>query len=69
MRLIHRTVVRHSGEKMSSMKVFGALVLLLEILGLDIGVSRVGLTLLMTLPNSRKMESEGDASVIQSDID
>lgn len=44
------------------MKVFTALVLLLEVLGLDIGFSRIGLTLLMTLPNSRKVESEGEAN-------
>ncbi|KAG8968527.1 hypothetical protein FRC03_007178 [Tulasnella sp. 419] len=57
---IAHQVVRHSAEKLSGMKVFGALVLLLEILGLDVGVSRLGLTLFMTLPNSRSMESEAD---------
>lgn len=44
---------------MSGMKVFSALVLLLEIIGVDIGISRIGLELLMTLPNSRTTESEG----------
>lgn len=58
-----RSVQRHAAEKMSGMKVFGALVILLEILGLDVGVSRLGLTLLMTLPNSRAMESEGERSL------
>ncbi|KAG8879265.1 hypothetical protein FRB97_001795, partial [Tulasnella sp. 331] len=57
---IAHQVERHVAEKASSMKVFTALVLLLEILGLDIGLSRIGLTLLMTLPNSRKVESEAD---------
>ncbi|KAG9032684.1 hypothetical protein FRB95_001112 [Tulasnella sp. JGI-2019a] len=38
----------------------GALALFLELLGLDVGFSRVGLTLLMMLPNSRKHESEAD---------
>ncbi|KAG9003160.1 hypothetical protein FRB93_011240 [Tulasnella sp. JGI-2019a] len=57
---IAHQVQRHVAEKASGMKVFTALVILLEVLGLDIGLSRVGLTLLMTLPNSRKVESEAD---------
>ncbi|KAG8915460.1 hypothetical protein FRC01_003651 [Tulasnella sp. 417] len=56
---IAHQVQRHSAEKLSGAKVFGALVILLEILGLDVGISRLGLTLLMSLPNSRAMESEG----------
>ncbi|KAG9045691.1 hypothetical protein FS837_005847 [Tulasnella sp. UAMH 9824] len=57
---IAHQVQRHSAEKLSGAKVFGALVILLEILGLDVGLSRLGLTLLMSLPNSRAMESEAD---------
>ncbi|KAG8948331.1 hypothetical protein FRC04_009827 [Tulasnella sp. 424] len=57
---IAHQVQRHSAEKLSGAKVFGALVILLEILGLDVGLSRIGLTLLMSLPNSRTMESEAD---------
>ncbi|KAG9003876.1 hypothetical protein FRB90_011094 [Tulasnella sp. 427] len=57
---IAHQVQRHSAEKLSGTKVFSALVILLEILGLDVGLSRLGLTLLMSLPNSRTMESEAD---------
>ncbi|PWZ00447.1 hypothetical protein BCV70DRAFT_199724 [Testicularia cyperi] len=53
-------VARHSAEKMSGYKVllFGAFVL--EMFGLDIGLSRAALTLLLSLPNSRKTELEAD---------
>ena len=57
---IAHQVQRHSAEKISGAKVFSALVILLQILGLDVGLSRLGLTLLMSLPNSRAMESEGE---------
>ncbi len=53
-------VARHSAEKMSGYKVLGAASLLLDALGLDIGLSRTALTLLMELPNSRTAESEAD---------
>ncbi|KAJ9478101.1 Mitochondrial metalloendopeptidase OMA1 [Pseudozyma hubeiensis] len=53
-------VARHSAEKMSGYKVllFGSF--LLEAFGLDIGLSRTALTLLLSLPNSRKTELEAD---------
>ncbi|GAA5914520.1 hypothetical protein JCM5296_003058 [Sporobolomyces johnsonii] len=57
---IAHQVARHSAERMSSLKVLFALSLLLNSLGLDMGISRVLLNLLMTLPNSRKNESEAD---------
>ncbi|ODO04558.1 hypothetical protein I350_05162 [Cryptococcus amylolentus CBS 6273] len=53
-------VARHPAERMSSMKVLFALGFLLETLGLDVGVSRLLLTFMLQLPNSRKNESEAD---------
>ncbi|EIW68973.1 hypothetical protein TREMEDRAFT_39304 [Tremella mesenterica DSM 1558] len=53
-------VARHGAERLSSMKVLFALGFLLETLGLDVGLSRLLLTLLLQLPNSRKSESEAD---------
>ncbi|EPQ29730.1 uncharacterized protein PFL1_02950 [Pseudozyma flocculosa PF-1] len=54
-------VARHSAEKVSGYKVlmFGALVLE-SLLGIDAGLSRTALTLLLSLPNSRKTELEAD---------
>jgi len=48
---------------MSSTKVLFALVILMELLGLDFGtgLNRLGLSLVLTLPNSRTQESEADA--------
>ncbi|KDE06935.1 hypothetical protein MVLG_02822 [Microbotryum lychnidis-dioicae p1A1 Lamole] len=57
---IAHQVARHSAERMSSLKVLFGLSILLESLGIDPGISRVGLNLLMTLPNSRKNEVEAD---------
>ncbi|OWZ31902.1 mitochondrial metalloendopeptidase OMA1 [Cryptococcus neoformans] len=57
---IAHQVARHPAERMSSMKVLFALGLLLETLGLDVGVSRLLLTFMLQLPNSRKNESEAD---------
>ncbi|KDQ17389.1 hypothetical protein BOTBODRAFT_172436 [Botryobasidium botryosum FD-172 SS1] len=53
-------VARHSAEKISGYKILIFMSFLLEILGLDFGFSRLGLTLLMTLPNSRALETEAD---------
>ncbi|KAK4689916.1 hypothetical protein P7C73_g203, partial [Tremellales sp. Uapishka_1] len=53
-------VARHSAERMSSMKVLFVLGFLLESLGLDVGISRLLLTFMLQLPNSRKNESEAD---------
>ncbi|KAG9004334.1 hypothetical protein FRB93_010404 [Tulasnella sp. JGI-2019a] len=63
---IAHQALRHIGERASDLKVMGALALFLELLGLDVGFSRVGLTLLMMLPNSRKHESEGQQNLDQS---
>ncbi|KAJ1029491.1 hypothetical protein NDA13_002738 [Ustilago tritici] len=53
-------VARHSAEKMSGYKVLLFGTFLLEAFGLDIGLSRAALTLLLSLPNSRKTELEAD---------
>ncbi len=45
---------------MSYAKVLFALSLLFESLGLDIGVTRLLITFILQLPNSRKSESEAD---------
>ncbi len=57
---IAHQLARHSAEKVSGFKVlmFGSF--LLEMLGLDIGLSRTAVTLLLSLPNSRKTETEAD---------
>lgn len=53
-------VARHSAEKMSGYKVLLFGTFLLDAFGLDIGLSRTALTLLLSLPNSRKTELEAD---------
>ncbi|KAL7413517.1 peptidase family M48-domain-containing protein [Mrakia frigida] len=53
-------VARHSAERMSSLKVLSLLGFVLEAVGLDVGLSRLLLTFLLSLPNSRKAESEAD---------
>lgn len=53
-------VLRHTAERMSSMKVVFLLTTVLSIIGLDFGFSRALVTLLMTLPNSRTSEIEAD---------
>lgn len=53
-------VARHSAEKMSGYKILLFGTFLLDALGLDIGLSRAALTLLLSLPNSRKTELEAD---------
>uniref|UniRef100_V5GP75 Peptidase M48 domain-containing protein n=1 Tax=Kalmanozyma brasiliensis (strain GHG001) TaxID=1365824 RepID=V5GP75_KALBG len=53
-------VARHSAEKVSGYKVLVAGSFLLDAFGLDIGLSRTLLTLLLSLPNSRKTELEAD---------
>lgn len=45
---------------MSSVKVLFVLGYLLEALGLDVGITRLLLTFLLQLPNSRRSESEAD---------
>lgn len=53
-------VARHMAEKVSGIKVIWFAGMLLEALGLDFGMSRIALTLLLSLPNSRKTELEAD---------
>ncbi|KAN0065064.1 metalloendopeptidase [Thecaphora frezii] len=54
-------VARHSAEKLSGLHVFVVAAAMLEaVVGLDAGLSRMALTLLLSLPNSRKMELEAD---------
>jgi hypothetical protein len=57
---ISHTIARHSAEKASGFKVLMAFALVAELCGLDIGISRAAATLLLSLPNSRKMETEAD---------
>jgi hypothetical protein len=45
---------------MSSMKVIFLLTTMLQVLGLDPALCRAAVTLLMTLPNSRRSEIEGE---------
>jgi metalloendopeptidase OMA1, mitochondrial len=52
-------VARHSSEKYSSIKVLLGIGILLEALGLDVGIARLITTYLMELPNSRQQELEG----------
>ena len=53
-------VLRHPAERMSSMKVIFLLTTMLSVIGLDPGICRAAVTLLMTLPNSRRSEVEGE---------
>ncbi|OAV99126.1 hypothetical protein PTTG_09176 [Puccinia triticina 1-1 BBBD Race 1] len=53
-------VLRHPAERMSSLKVIFLLTTLLSVIGLDPGTCRAAVTLLMTLPNSRRSEIEAD---------
>ena len=53
-------IARHSAEKMAGSKVLMAGAFALDMLGLDIGLSRIMLNLLLSLPNSRRIESEAD---------
>ncbi|BGO99203.1 metalloendopeptidase [Rhodotorula toruloides] len=57
---IAHQVARHSAERMSGMKVFYALALLLSSFGIDMGLSQVLLQFVYSLPNSRKNETEAD---------
>jgi Zn-dependent protease with chaperone function len=57
--------LQQSAEKASGYKVlmFGSY--MLQLLGLDIGLSSVALNLLLSLPNSRKVEMEADQIGLQ----
>lgn len=56
---ISHQLARHSAEKVSGYKIFMALGFLLNVLGFDFGLSQIALNLLLSLPNSRKLETEG----------
>jgi len=57
---IGHVVARHNSERASSVKVLLVLASLLDVLGLDIGITRLLTTLLYELPNSRTQEFEAD---------
>ncbi|GAA6022027.1 hypothetical protein JCM8202_004382 [Rhodotorula sphaerocarpa] len=57
---IAHQVARHSAERMSGVKVFYGLALLLASFGIDMGLSQVLLQFVYSLPNSRKNETEAD---------
>ena len=57
---IAHVLARHPAEKMSGLTVVWALGIVMDMLGFDVGLSRMALNLLMSLPNSRKMETEAD---------
>ncbi|GAA5866347.1 hypothetical protein JCM3774_006625 [Rhodotorula dairenensis] len=57
---IAHQVARHSAERMSGMKVFYGLALLLASFGIDMGLSQFFLQYVYSLPNSRKNETEAD---------
>ncbi|GAA5955262.1 hypothetical protein JCM8115_001897 [Rhodotorula mucilaginosa] len=57
---IAHQVARHSAERMSGMKVFYGLALLLASFGIDMGLSQFLLQYVYSLPNSRKNETEAD---------
>ncbi|KZP00946.1 hypothetical protein CALVIDRAFT_475483 [Calocera viscosa TUFC12733] len=58
---IAHQVVRHGAERMSQVKVLMVLGWIMDfVLGIDIGITRTALTLLLQLPNSRAQESEAD---------
>lgn len=52
--------LRHSGERMSFMKVFIAVGLALQAVGIDFGLSHALMKVVLELPNSRKAEYEAD---------
>ncbi|UZJ52659.1 hypothetical protein CBS101457_001979 [Exobasidium rhododendri] len=62
---IAHQIARHSAEKASGFKVlmFGAT--LLQMIGLDSGLSSFAMNLLLSLPNSRKVEMEADQIGLQ----
>lgn len=57
---VSHQLARHSAEKMAGYKVLLLGTFVLDLLGFDFGLSRVALNLLLSLPNSRKLETEAD---------
>lgn len=62
---VSHQLARHSAEKTSGVKIIMFLGVLLNMLGFDFGVSRIALNLLLSLPNSRKLETEADSLGLQ----
>ncbi|KAI0919900.1 hypothetical protein AcW1_002967 [Taiwanofungus camphoratus] len=62
---IGHVVARHNSERYSSAKVLIFLVYALQVLGLDMGLSRIVSALLYDLPNSRAQELEADQIGLQ----
>lgn len=58
--MIPRVYLSQSAEKASGLKVLLFGVTLLQMFGIDLGISQVALQLLLSLPNSRKVEMEAD---------
>lgn len=56
---IGHVVARHTAERISSQAVMMALVIALQALGIDYGLSSLLRTFLLELPNSRTQEFEG----------
>jgi len=52
-------------EKVSGTKVLSSVAVLLSLVGLDIGLSQGIATLVLSLPNSRKVETEADEIGLQ----
>jgi len=57
---IAHVVARHNAEALSSQRLLLGVAALLEFIGLDFGLARVGTTYLLELPNSRSQELEAD---------
>ncbi|GAA6046502.1 hypothetical protein JCM3770_006181 [Rhodotorula araucariae] len=57
---IAHQVARHSAERMSGVKVFYGLAFLISSFGIDMGLSQLFLNFVLSLPNSRKNETEAD---------
>ncbi|THH32674.1 hypothetical protein EUX98_g1525 [Antrodiella citrinella] len=55
---IGHVVARHNSERYSNMKALVFITYLLDYIGLDVGIGRLITTLMMDLPNSRKLEYE-----------
>ncbi|KAF8152548.1 peptidase family M48-domain-containing protein [Crassisporium funariophilum] len=57
---IGHVVARHTAERISSQTIVLGILVVLQALGLDLGVSQIVQKLLMELPNSRTQELEAD---------
>ncbi|KAG8893059.1 hypothetical protein FRB99_002216 [Tulasnella sp. 403] len=57
---IAHQVMRHPGEKQSATRIYKALDFILNLLGLELGFTNIGVNVFLVLPNSRTMETEAD---------